>query len=151
MPEQSKQALYSSSVPNTWRIEGRISATNNGETKIAGFELNRQGGYYRLTLTESSGFGQIQVRQTEQGLLVDDKLTELSLRKWMTSELGWYFPVNKLESIIFKHANVAMEDWQVEIDKYHIIKGIVYPKIIRLQRTHQAIKIKLLLQEINLK
>ncbi|SMN12763.1 hypothetical protein BHECKSOX2_917 [Bathymodiolus heckerae thiotrophic gill symbiont] len=151
MPERPKQVLYSSSVPKAWKIEGRISATNNEGTKIAGFVLNRQNGHYQLTLTESSGFGQMQVRQTEQGLLVDDELTKLSLQEWMISELGWYFPISKLENIIFKHAEVIMQDWQVEVDKYHIINGIIYPKTIRLQRTHQTIKIKLLLQEINLK
>jgi outer membrane biogenesis lipoprotein LolB len=70
---------------------------SNKKTEMAGFEFSQQGGYYQLTLSGPLGFGQIQIKQTEQGLLVDNKPTLLTLKQWMNLELGWYFPVEVLE------------------------------------------------------
>ncbi|CAC9561440.1 hypothetical protein [uncultured Gammaproteobacteria bacterium] len=147
--KQSEQAVYSNSIPNVWTIIGRISATNKGETETANFQLNQQNGYNQLTLTGALGFGQTTVKQTTQGLLVNNELTYQTLKEWMTLELGWYFPVNALANIVFKHNNNNIEDWQISTNKRRVFNGVAYPKIIRLNHSNKHLKIKLLLQEVN--
>ena len=67
----------------------------------------------------------------------------------MRFKLGWYFPISELENVIFKHQFSNLQNWQIKVNKYQVINGLAYPKIIRLQHTQQAIKIKLLLRDIN--
>ena len=82
MPEQPKQLVYSSSAPNIWTIEGKISSTLNTENETVDFEMNHQDKYNHLILTGLLGFGQIDVQQKQQGLWVDGKLSTLSLPEW---------------------------------------------------------------------
>lgn len=149
IPKHPGPLIYSSSIPSVWTIEGRLSAMSNKKTEMAGFEFSQQGGYYQLTLSGPLGFGQIQIKQTEQGLLIDNKPTLLTLKQWMNLELGWYFPVEVLESIVFKGNHNKIQDWQISTDKHQVFNGIAYPKIIRLSYSDKHIKIKLLLQEVN--
>jgi hypothetical protein len=102
--------------------------------KIAILSVNHQlaGGYYQLTFSGSLGFGQRQIKQTEQGLFIDDKPTLLTLEQWMKLELGWYFPVEALEDIVFKGNNNKRQGWQISTSKHQVFKGVAYPKIIRL-------------------
>jgi outer membrane biogenesis lipoprotein LolB len=72
----------------------------NKKTDTVSFEFSQQSGYYQLAFSGSFGLGQRQIKQTEQGLLIDDKLTLLTLEQWMKLELGWYFPVETLEDIV---------------------------------------------------
>jgi outer membrane biogenesis lipoprotein LolB len=148
LPERAKNRLYSDHIPSAWAMEGKLSASVGDKTEIAEFELNRQGEYRQLTLRNSLGFGQMQVQQTQQGLLVDGQLTKLSLQKWMTAEFGWYFPVEKLEQLVFKHDIATTQNWQVKVRKYQTIDGITYPKIVGFKSKVQQIKIKLLLTEV---
>lgn len=153
IPKYSEQLLYSNSIPNVWAMEGRLSATIKGETETANFKLNRQGKHHQLTLSNSLGFGQIQVKQTQQGLLVNGKLIGLSLQQWMTAELGWYFPVEILQNIVFLSSQKLNYEntrgWQVKISKYRVFAGIAYPQIMRLNHSSKHIKIKLRLQQVN--
>ena len=149
MPERSEQLVYSSSIPSAWTIGGRLGVMHNKKTEMAGFEFSQQGGHYQLTLNGSLGFGQIQIKQTEQGLFIDDKPTLLTLKQWMNLELGWYFPVEVLENIVFKRNNNKSQGWQISTNRHQVFDGIAYPKIIRLSHSEKHIKIKLLLQEVN--
>ncbi len=149
IPEHSKELVYSNNIPSAWTIEGRLSVMRNKKTDIVGFEFSQQGGYYQLTFSGSLGFGQRQIKQTEQGLFIDDKPTLLTLEQWMKLELGWYFPVEALEDIVFKGNNNKRQGWQISTSKHQVFKGVVYPKIIRLSHPNKHIKIKLLLQEVN--
>jgi hypothetical protein len=81
--------------------------------------------------------------------LVNNELTYQTLKEWMTLELGWYFPVNALANIVFKHNNNNIEDWQISTNKRRVFNGVAYPKIIRLNHSNKHLKIKLLLQEVN--
>ncbi|WXT99707.1 MAG: Outer-membrane lipoprotein LolB [Catillopecten margaritatus gill symbiont] len=149
LTERFEIPIYSSSIPDAWAMEGRLNATVDSKTESASFELSRQGKYHQLTLNNSFGFGQIQVKQTAQGLLVDGKLTGLSLQEWMLIELGWKFPIAKLERLVFKHDLKDAEGWWMKVSKYQSINGITYPKIVHFKSEYRAIKIKLLLKEIN--
>ncbi|SFV86337.1 hypothetical protein MNB_SUP05-SYMBIONT-4-632 [hydrothermal vent metagenome] len=149
MSKYTQNLVYSNNIPSAWTMTGRLSATNKGETESANFELNRKGKYHQLTLSNTLGFGQIQIQQTAQGLLVDDKLTEQTLQEWMRVKLGWSFPVEKLERLVFKHDLSNAENWQVKVSKYQVINEVAYPKIVRLVNVDKAIKIKLLLRKIN--
>lgn len=141
--------VYSNSIPTVWIIEGRLSATVKGETKTANFELIHQAKYHQLTLSNSLGFGQIKVKETQQGLSVDGRLISLSLQGWMLTKLGWPFPMKKLEQLVFKHDLSDSGGWQVKVGKYQTINDIAYPKIIHFKNQRSSIKIKLLLREIN--
>ncbi|MBA5248190.1 MAG: hypothetical protein FE834_01445 [Gammaproteobacteria bacterium] len=147
--ERTENWIYSQYIPKSWTLEGRLSVSVDADTETADFALNRQGKYHQLTLTGAFGFGQMQVKQTAHGLLVDDTLTGQTLQEWMSAELGWIFPVEKLERLVFKHNLENTENWQVSMSKYQVIHGIAYPKIVRFKNTTKAIKIKLLLREVN--
>lgn len=147
--ERTEDLVYSSNIPSAWRMMGWLSVTVDNKTETASFELSREGEYHQLTLGNSFGFGQMQVKQTPQGLLVNGELTGLSLQEWMVAELDWSFPVEKLEHLVFKHNLENSEGWQVKVSKYQPINGVTYPKIVRFERAYKAIKIKLLLRKIN--
>uniref|UniRef100_UPI0034DE637C lipoprotein insertase outer membrane protein LolB n=1 Tax=Candidatus Thiodubiliella endoseptemdiera TaxID=2738886 RepID=UPI0034DE637C len=147
--ERTENWVYSQYIPKSWMLEGRLSASVDGNTETADFVLNRQGEYHQLILTGSLGFGQMQVKQTAQGLLVDGKLTEQTLQEWMRAELSWTFPIEKLEQLVFKHNLENIENWQVFVSKYQVINEVTYPKIVHFKNTTKAIKIKLLLREVN--
>lgn len=149
IPERADNLVYSDNIPNVWAMAGRLSVSVKGKTETANFELNRQGKYHQLILSNSLGFGRIQVKQTQQGLLVDGKLTGLSLQEWMMIKLGWNFPMKKLEQLVFKHDLLDAQGWQVKVRKYQTINAIAYPKSIDFKNKHRLIKIKLLLREIN--
>ena len=148
-PKQPEQVVCSNSIPSVWTIMGRISVTNKAETETANFEFHQENGYNQLTLTDSFGLGQITVKQTAQGLLVNDKPTYQTLKEWMTLELGWYFPIKALINIVFKHNGNNIAGWQISISKHRVFKGIAYPKIIHLSHSDKYLRIKLLLQEVN--
>ncbi|BAS68068.1 MAG: hypothetical protein DSY43_02570 [Gammaproteobacteria bacterium] len=147
--ERMENLPYSQSIPKAWAIAGRLSATIDGKTESVSFELQQQRGFYQLILTGTLGFGQRKVEQTQRGLLVDGKLMGLSLQEWMVAELGWYFPVAKLEQLVFMHDLKNAKYWQMKVSKYQEINGVAYPKIVRFKNTVRTVKIKLLLREIN--
>ncbi|CAC9433598.1 hypothetical protein BSPLISOX_2026 [uncultured Gammaproteobacteria bacterium] len=149
IPEHSEPLVYSNSIPSVWTIAGQLSVMRNKKTDTVSFEFSQQSGYYQLTFSGSFGLGQRQIKQTEQGLLIDDKLTLLTLEQWMKLELGWYFPVETLEDIVFIGDDNKNQDWQISTSRHRVFKGIAYPKIIRLTHPDKHIKIKLLLQEVN--
>ncbi len=149
IPEHSEPLVYSNSIPSVWTIAGQLSVMRNKKTDTVSFEFSQQSGYYQLAFSGSFGLGQRQIKQTEQGLLIDDKLTLLTLEQWMKLELGWYFPVETLEDIVFIGDDNKSQDWQISTSRHRVFKGIAYPKIIRLTHPDKHIKIKLLLQEVN--
>ncbi|SMN12159.1 hypothetical protein SPBRAN_370 [uncultured Candidatus Thioglobus sp.] len=130
-------------------IAGKISATLNGNNKMVDFELYHKNERNRLILKGALGLFQMEIKQSDQGLLVDGKLMKLSLAKWMRFKFGWHFPISELENIIFKHHISTLEKWQIKISKYQVINTITYPKLIRLQHTRNPIKIKLLIRQLN--
>ncbi len=140
---------YSNSIPNAWSIQGRASITHNDKTEIIDFALNRKNQHSELTLTGSLGFGQIKIKQTALGLLVDNKLNPLSLQAWMQRKLGWQLPIDALAEVVFKHHFADKQDWQIKVSKYQVINALTYPKIVRLKHLDKHIKIKLLLRAVN--
>lgn len=147
--ERPENWVYSRHIPKYWTLEGRLSVSVDDDTETANFVLNRQGEYHQLTLTGTLGFGQMQVKQTVQGLLVDGELTGQTLREWMRAELGWIFPVEKIERLVFKHNLEDTENWRVFVSKYQVINGVAYPKIVRFNNVAKTIKIKLVLRGVN--
>jgi hypothetical protein len=81
--------------------------------------------------------------------MAQSALVLLSKQMWMKLELGWYFPVETLEDIVFIGDDNKSQDWQISTSRHRVFKGIAYPKIIRLTHPDKHIKIKLLLQEVN--
>jgi len=136
-------------VPNEWQAQGRAGVVFDGKSENAGFEVDFKGKNYRLTLTAALGLGQFIVQSNERGFLVNNKLVNANLQQWMMSEFGWHFPVQKLPDILFKHDQKTTNNWAINITRYQTINGISYPKIVRLNHLNQAIKIKLVLGEIN--
>ena len=67
----------------------------------------------------------------------------------MSDEFGWYFPIQRLAPILFQHKQSVDDEWQVKIISYQQINGVNYPKIVRLNHLTKAIKIKLLINEVN--
>ncbi|KAA0445282.1 MAG: hypothetical protein FXV79_02700 [Candidatus Thioglobus sp.] len=149
LPERGQNLPHSSTIPQIWQIQGRLSTSTDSATKTANFVLKRKAENYQLSLSNSFGFGQMQVEQTKNGLLIDDKLTNMSLQEWMKNEIGWYFSPQELEQIVFKNNLFFSKKWQVKVPKYQAIDGTFYPKIIQLENLRHLIKIKLLIREVN--
>ncbi|SFV78163.1 hypothetical protein MNB_SUP05-10-843 [hydrothermal vent metagenome] len=136
-------------VPDAWQAQGRVGVVFNGRTENVGFKLDFKKQAYQLTLTATLGVGQIMIESNNLGLLVDGKLVESNFEHWMTRELGWYFPIQKLAPILFQHEQQVDDKWAISISNYQQINKVNYPKIVRLNHLTKPIKIKLLISEVN--
>ncbi len=136
-------------IPTAWQTQGRVGVVFDGKSRSAGFSVDFRQNNYKLTLTATLGLGQFVIQSDDQNLLVNDKVVNTNFKQWMLNEFGWYFPVQKLPDILFKHDQRVTEDWTINIARYQAVDSISYPKIVRLNHRSQAIKIKLVLGEIN--
>ncbi len=146
---QSTKLTHQQTLPSIWEVYGRLSVSVNSDTKISGFEVSFDHHDYKLILSTALGFGQILIEFNQQKLLVNDELINLTFNKWMTSEMGWYLPIDALAKILFKNEINSTRHWQVKISRYQLIDGIQYPKVIRFNHLIKPIKIKLLINEVN--
>jgi len=112
-------------TPTQWQAQGRVGVSMNERNQTVGFIIDAKNQDYTLTLSASLGVGQISVKSNAQSLWVDGKAIESNLKQWMINEFGWYFPI------------------------YQQINGVSYPRIVRLNHLTKAIKIKLLISEVN--
>ena len=136
-------------IPNAWNAKGRASILANDSHQSVSFNIQFVDQDFELVLVGALGLGEVNLRSTTQGLLVDHVQTPLNLQQWMDQELDWYFPFNVLPSIIFEHQSDINEEWQVEISKFMPYEGVSVAKMVKLQHQDKPIKIKLLLQEVN--
>ncbi len=148
---ESKPVKFSPSlvIPAQWQAQGRAGVSTNDRNQAIGFVINAKNQDYTLVLSASLGLGQINVKSNTQGLWVDGKAIESSLEQWMSDEFGWYFPIQKLAPILFQHKQSIDQEWQVKIASYQQINGLSYPRVVRLNHLTKAIKIKLLISEVN--
>ena len=89
------------------------------------------------------------IKSDAQTLLVNDKPINSTLKHWMNEELGWYFPVQKIPSIVFSRQTKIDTDWQIEVMSYQQLNQTNYPRVVRFSHTSKPIKIKLVLSNIN--
>jgi len=136
-------------IPSAWLAKGRASILANDSHQSVSFDIKFIDQEFEMVLVGALGLGEVNLRSTTQGLLVDHVKTPLKLQQWMEQELGWYFPLNTLPSIIFEHRSDINDEWQVEINKFMPYKGVSVAKMVILQHQDKPIKIKLLLQEVN--
>ncbi len=136
-------------IPAQWHTQGRASVSTSERNQNIGFTIDFKNQDYTLTLSASLGLGQIIVKSNTQGLSVNAQQIDTNLKQWMIDEFGWYFPIQKLALILFKHQKSINHEWRVNIDSYQKIDGVSYPKIVRLNHLTKAIKIKLLISGVN--
>ena len=141
--------IPSLAIPTQWQAQGRVGVSTNERNQTVGFVIKAKNQDYTLTLSASLGLGQASVKSNAQGLWVDGKKIESNLKQWMINEFGWYFPIQKLAPILFQHEQSIDHEWHVNITSYQQINGISYPRIVRLNHLTKAIKIKLLIGEVN--
>jgi hypothetical protein len=140
--------ILPNSVPNVWQAEGRISVIIDEKLQSSSFEITFKGQEFKLTLLGLLGFGQIAIHSSELGLSINKTQTSLSLKQWMNRKLGWYFPLEKLGNIIFKHSLNESPKWRTDIKKFTPYQGANLAKLVALQHRTKPIKIKLLFKEI---
>lgn len=136
-------------IPTVWKAQGRVGVVFNDQSENAGFEVEFTENNYRLVLTGTLGFGQFIVQSNEQDLLVNNKSVSTGFKQWMINKFAWYIPIEKLPAIIFMHDQKNTNDWEVDITRYQNINGFSFPRVVRLNHLRKAIKIKLVLGEIN--
>ncbi len=136
-------------IPAQWQAQGRASVSMEDYNQTTGFEIDFKNQHYVLILSAPLGLGQIVVKSNTQGLRVNDKQINLSLKQWMIGEFGWHFPIQKLALILFKQQKNIDHEWRINIISYQQIDEIGYPKIVRLNHLTKAIKIKLLISKVN--
>jgi len=136
-------------IPIQWQAQGRISVSMNERNQTIGFVIDSKNQDYIFVLSAALGLGQINVKSNAQGLWVDGKVIKTNLKQWMLNEFGWYFPIQRLAPILFQHKQYINHEWHVDIANYQQFNGISYPKIVRLNHLTKAIKIKLLISEVN--
>ncbi len=136
-------------IPAQWQAQGRAGVSMDNRNQNIGFVIKAKNQDYTLTLSAPLGLGQTSVKSNTQGLWVDGKTIESNLKQWMISEFGWHFPIQKLAPILFQHKQSIDHEWQVSITSYQQINGVSYPRIVRLNHLIKAIKIKLLIGEVN--
>ncbi len=141
--------IPSLATPTQWQAQGRVGVSMNERNQTVGFIIDAKNQDYTLTLSASLGVGQISVKSNAQSLWVDGKAIESNLKQWMINEFGWYFPIQKLAPILFQHKQLVDHEWHVNITSYQQINGVSYPRIVRLNHLTKAIKIKLLISEVN--
>ena len=136
-------------IPTQWQAQGRVGMSMDNRNQNIGFVINAKNQDYTLKLSASLGLGQIDIKSNTQGLWIDGKIIESNLEQWMSDEFGWYFPIQRLAPILFQHKQSVDDEWQGKIISYQQINGVHYPKIGRLNHLTKAIKIKLLINEVN--
>jgi len=149
LESKSVKPIPSLIIPEQWHAQGRVGVSTNERNQTIGFVIKVKNQDYILTLSASLGLGQASVKSNAQGLWVDGKKIESSLKQWMINEFGWYFPIHKLAPILFQHKQSIDREWHVNITSYQQINEISYPRIVRLNHLTKAIKIKLLIGEVN--
>jgi outer membrane biogenesis lipoprotein LolB len=136
-------------IPTQWQAQGRAGVSMGKRNQNIGFVINAKNQDYTLKLSATLGLGQINIKSNTQSLWVDGKIIESNLEQWMSDEFGWYFPIQKLAPILFQHKQSVDDGWQVKITSYQQINGVSYPRIVHLNHLTKAIKIKLLISEVN--
>jgi len=149
LESKSVKPIPSLIIPEQWHAQGRVGVSTNERNQTIGFVIKVKNQDYILTLSASLGLGQASVKSNAQGLWVDGKKIESSLKQWMINEFGWYFPIHKLAPILFQHKQSIDREWHVNITSYQQINEISYPRIVRLNHLTKAIKIKLLIGKVN--
>jgi len=149
LESKSVKPIPSLIIPEQWHAQGRVGVSMNERNQTIGFVIKVKNQDYILTLSASLGLGQASVKSNAQGLWVDGKKIESSLKQWMINEFGWYFPIHKLAPILFQHKQSIDREWHVNITSYQQINEISYPRIVRLNHLTKAIKIKLLIGKVN--
>lgn len=135
-------------IPSMWQAKGRIGGVVDQQVQNSGFKIIFKDQYYKLTLSAVLGLGEVVIESNSQGLWVDKKLVSTDFKKWMISEVGWYFPVLEFPKIVFKNKKTIQDNWTANIARYQQIGDTRYPKLIRLNHLKKPIKIKLMLTDI---
>jgi outer membrane biogenesis lipoprotein LolB len=149
LESKSVKPIPSLIIPEQWHAQGRVGVSTNERNQTIGFVIKVKNQDYILTLSASLGLGQASVKSNAQGLWVDGKKIESSLKQWMINEFGWHFPILKLAPILFQHKQSIDREWHENITSYQQINEISYPRIVRLNHLTKAIKIKLLIGKVN--
>ncbi len=143
-----QQVVVPIDIPSEWQVKGRMGVVIDGKAQNSSFDITFQDQNFYLTLTGILGLGQINITSKTSGLKVNGKDSTLNLKQLMSQELGWYFPLDQLGNIIFKHRLDIDDAWKLEVIKFGAYQGANVAKVARLKHSTRSIKIKLLFQEI---
>ena len=141
--------IYSSTIPDSWDIKGRLSATNGDQNNTSGFELKYNNNNFSINLTAALGLGNVSIQSIDNNLIINNKLITHGIKTWSKENLGWYLDPKDIAKIVFTHDINANKNWSISISKYQQIKGLTYPKILLLQKRDNSTTIKLLISSIN--
>lgn len=136
------------SIPESWQVSGRVSVVFDGRVKSAGFMFAVYQQRYRIKLSGPFGFGQRLIESNPAGLRVDGKIRKVNFKQWMTTTMGWHFPLPILAKVLFQHRERFDDNWAIEIVSYQKIGQLSYPKTIRLRHLSKPIKIKLVIDSV---
>jgi len=143
-----KLVVKPGNIPTEWQAKGRLGVVDDNKMQNLGFIVNFKDQNFNLTLTSALGMGEVNIVSSVQGLQINGNKSKLNLHQWMKQALGWYFPLDKLPTIVFKHQLDVGSTWQIEITKFQSFKEMSVAKIIKLNHNNKPIRFKLLLQEI---
>ena len=136
-------------TPEHWSASGRISIQQQNTLENYSFALSVRPDSTQLELGDALGLSKLIARQSQQQLWVNNQPVSQNLQSWLQAQLGWHLSIKDLEKILFNRSIERIGDWQVVISKTQIIANRAFPKIVRLHRLDNSVKIKLLLSDIN--
>jgi outer membrane biogenesis lipoprotein LolB len=134
-------------VPRVWQVSGRIGVKNKDKYESVGFQAKFKPNRYHLKLKVALGLGQVNIRQNEGDLTIDNKAVLFDLKTWMLSQAGWYFPIEELGNIIFKQ-KISQKDWNLTVVSPLPNNFLRKAVLVNLEK---KIKITLIFKSINVK
>jgi outer membrane biogenesis lipoprotein LolB len=143
-----QQVVIPSDIPSEWRASGRIGAIIDGKSQNSSFDIKFNNQNFELILTGTLGFGQINIISNSSGLKINNKKSVLNLKQFMLQKFGWYFPLNKLGNIVFKHNLNLIDEWKLDITKFSQYQGVSVAKVVKLKHSNKPIKIKIIFKQI---
>jgi hypothetical protein len=145
---RQQQLIKPGNIPAEWQAIGRVGVIIDDKVQNLSFMVNFNDQSFDLTLTGALGLGQVSIVSNINELRINGDKSHLNLQQWMERTLGWYFPLEKLPNIVFKHQLKVSNVWQIEISKFRLFKESSVAKMIKLHHHDKSIRVKLLLQEI---
>jgi outer membrane biogenesis lipoprotein LolB len=143
-----QQVVIPSDIPSEWRASGRIGAIIDGKSQNSSFDIKFNNQNFELILTGTLGFGQINIISNSSSLKINNKKSTLNLKQFMLQKFGWYFPLNKLGNIVFKHNLNTNDEWKLDITKFSQYQGVSVAKVVKLKHSNKPIKIKIIFKQI---
>lgn len=162
--EQQRQLIQR--MPS-WRAEGKISVSMNGERHTASFDWQQRHSNYVIHLFGPFGQGSTWLRRTSKGVTLEN--AETGVRRAANAELlmeetlGWHVPVSELQYWIRGIAapkptpteeevderellqSLEQQGWQVTFVRYESHEGWLLPAKLRAER--ESIEVTIVVQQ----